>query len=827
MFDVVNVISVAAHHLSRTRPAAFANAILTTIKEQIANANTETTVKVMVSEEQTLTINPGTWALYDGAGNLNVYIAAGFLSKTKEAVCANMTGTCSVRMADTRRLQEQEQQPQPQSQPQQPQSQQQHKPQAFAAANDRHRRQLAGSATVALTRNYDAASPNANVDVSTLVAARMADAGVSVTSSEVTSLSAESTVSAVGAADATASVTAGLTDASLGAALAQALPSVELNVATRIQTPPAQPPLPTPPPPTPPGWPSTPPTPPGAAPTEDKGETNLMIALLALVSTVTIIGLLVFLCTYAKQKDAADAAAQQQQTSTMGKTMGAFSSRGSTPVTSVVPGGGGGGGFGGGSERGGFGVSWARSMRSRIAPPTSPKSERPPLMVDSYTDPHGDIGEGTPLAPELAHVITTPRRPRSRPKTPSLVVDSWTTMDQPLAAYSDIPVSRGGSWMGGGGGGGYADGYADGYGESFALSNMGGESLGRMPRFHPAMHHSHHGFRSEAATDPMPPRRPSRRSPPRDPHTGDPRTGPVLVDAPNPHAVHATRGAGYSSSAAPAPKQGALASDVAIEELDESPARNQPANQAPSGTTAGRYTAAEERHAAAAAQSTAGGGDGGQEAGNGAAAAGGAQDGVLSERLPRSLSQAGATPGGASERLPQSTAARERLTRNRSSLRARAGGSEAASAVPSSVGDTRPPTTGTAAAAATPAPRPETPPWARQLKANAEARWASFEQSRRRTAAPMLAARFIGAASVLPNAGGGAARPAPALPATTAAAPSASAPAASAPAASPPPSPPSEDGSALSSTPSPLRPASLSRLGSSNSSLIADKQPEE
>ena len=365
MFDVVNVISVAAHHLSRTRPGAFADAVLSTIKEQIANANTETTVTVIVTEEQTMTIDPGTWALYDGAGDLDVYIAAGFLAQIKEAVCANMTGTCNARMADTRRLEEQ-------------QSEQQL--QALAEANDQHPRRLAGSTDVALTRNYDAASPNAAVDVSTLVAARMAAAGVSVASTEATSLSAESTVSAVGSTDAMASVIAGLTDASLGAALQQALPGVELSVVTRIQTPPAQPPLPTPPPPTPPGWPSLPPSPNSSAASAEgnKGETNIMIAVLALVSTVTIIGLLVFLCTHAKQKDAANAAAaqQQQQTSTMGKTMGANASQEAAPAAApasdadagrMLP----------------FGVTSLSIVLEKAEQPPLPVSARQPLATPS------------------------------------------------------------------------------------------------------------------------------------------------------------------------------------------------------------------------------------------------------------------------------------------------------------------------------------------------------------------------------------------------------------------------------------------------------------
>lgn len=110
-------------------------------------------------------------------------------------------------------------------------------------------------------------------------------------------------------------------------------------------------------------------------------------------------------------------------------------------MTGIVPAGFGGfGGFGGITWRSGFG----RSARSRVDASTPRK---PPLMVDAFTEPHGD--EVGWLPPELAEMKTTPSRPRSRPLPPVLVVDSWTTMDQAVAAYGAVPQIRGGAWGGG------------------------------------------------------------------------------------------------------------------------------------------------------------------------------------------------------------------------------------------------------------------------------------------------------------------------------------------------------------------------------------------
>lgn len=159
------------------------------------------------------------------------------------------------------------------------------------------RRRLAASRLVALSRRYDAASANANVNVNALIESEMASQGVSVTSSRVTALSAETVVTTVGDAEGTAAVTDALSEASVGAALAEQLPTLKVEIATLVLAPPSLPPSPLPPPPSPPPAPISPPGEPSApplAPLAPVSATAVVLILLTCVVVVADVALIVW-----------------------------------------------------------------------------------------------------------------------------------------------------------------------------------------------------------------------------------------------------------------------------------------------------------------------------------------------------------------------------------------------------------------------------------------------------------------------------------------------------------------------------------------------------
>ena len=100
-FDVISVIEIAQSDLEKASPSTFAAAILPAITSQVAGVGEDTTVSVVVTEAQELTVDAGSYALYDASGNLDVAVASTFLAKTRAAACADLTGTCDVRFADT------------------------------------------------------------------------------------------------------------------------------------------------------------------------------------------------------------------------------------------------------------------------------------------------------------------------------------------------------------------------------------------------------------------------------------------------------------------------------------------------------------------------------------------------------------------------------------------------------------------------------------------------------------------------------------------------------------------------------------------------------
>jgi len=198
----------------------------------------------MVSESVDMTVETGTFSANNG-----------FTSAVQDAACTGMVGTCSVSLVDRRRLHTSPDATQPlvgqgSSGPEHPGS-----PHLSA------RRRL--GATLTVTREYDyGASASSSSPVSELVEGGLADMGVTVTSSTTTSLSAESTVTAVDDEGSNSNAVAGALDTStMAGALANYLPSVTLDISEPLvitppvapppspSLPPAAPPVPNPSPP--------------------------------------------------------------------------------------------------------------------------------------------------------------------------------------------------------------------------------------------------------------------------------------------------------------------------------------------------------------------------------------------------------------------------------------------------------------------------------------------------------------------------------------------------------------------------------------------------
>ena len=214
----------------------------------------------MISEEQELTMDAGSYAVYDSSGNVNVEIAKQFIALLRQAACADLSGTCSASLADARR-----------------------RLTLGAQIRGAHRRLARLSTAVLLARSYDASSRSAGVDVETLVSNRMSSQGVGVTSRRITALSAQSTVTTTGAVSDSDSVTSALSGSALSTALASRLPSITLEVSSpMLVTPPALPPFSPPLPLTPPAPPpASPPLPPVAPPPPSISDELLYTIVLA------------------------------------------------------------------------------------------------------------------------------------------------------------------------------------------------------------------------------------------------------------------------------------------------------------------------------------------------------------------------------------------------------------------------------------------------------------------------------------------------------------------------------------------------------------------
>ena len=497
MFEVVNTISVSPEHLDRASPATFASAVLATVTEQISATDTpeeesRSTILVTISEEQELTVDPGSYVLEDSAGNLNVYIAGAFLSSIREAACANMTGTCSANFPDAgRRARQLHDDVSPRGavgvDAWQPSGQQPSGEQPSGQDGLNSRRRLAGR-KVRLTRNYDAASTNAGTNVDQLIATGMGAKGVSVTAARVTTLSAESTVTTNGAAEATAEVTQALNNQALGAALEQRLPSISMDITYSVTAPPAAPPPPSPLSPSPPPAPQTPPPmPPTPAPPPDETETHLLIALLSVVASAVILLVTVWIVTFLRNQRISQRLRGGMQTVKVGTmkagrtmkagTMSALQwpsipppSRG---MEAIVPGDDARSGrhnrieypsSSGRRERsvhpisrgstplgGSFATLVPFSASSFLFPSRqSTAGASRPLSMDAWTDPRGS----SPLADELAAAPSTrdraSRSSRSLPSAQSkvLMVDSWTTMDGSMKEYATVQEVQHGAWGG-------------------------------------------------------------------------------------------------------------------------------------------------------------------------------------------------------------------------------------------------------------------------------------------------------------------------------------------------------------------------------------------
>jgi hypothetical protein len=403
-----------------------------------------------------------------------------------------------------------------------------------------------------------------------------------------------------------------------------------------------------------------------------------------------------------------------------------------------------------GSTRGG-----GRAWHSRMPPPTPGMPSRYrwpqllPRMVDAFTSSHGE--EGSPLPPELDMWVTTPAVPRPPPAMPVLLVDSFTTMGQDYSTYGQIQRSRDGMWVS-----------PRGHSLPRRLPSrasgggLGGDNSATSPPHHSAMPIGAEGSTSAAS----PPSHqfecavPSSRGASN--ATSSPSTTCILGAAAPPQLAHEDK------------------DEMELQDLDDDERQVEAGEQqgeegpaapiqptAPNGLP--RDGPVEPRRLGADHER----GFGEEEAAH--SARGGIPQRFLLHSLGigsdcdggRSL---GADGAAVSEHMPRSRASLQGRTR-RGSLGARVAAISAAPshsiiATPSLHSSTTDAAPSEAAndsklshePSLALASRPETPPWARQLRATATARWASFEQQRaRRTAlAPMLAARFVTAAAVLP-----------------------------------------------------------------------------
>ena len=188
-------------------------------------------VRLTISDATELAVDSSSYALYDAQGDENRFIILGFEQSIQSAACAGLVGTCSASLLRARR---------------------------------RLQTTAAGHADVAVRRDYDF---TASTDVSVAIEDRLRSSGLSAVSIRLTSLAAESTVTAAGTVDGNP-LGQGLATAALAAAVTRELPNLRLAVKSAAIEPPALPPSPSPyapfPKPAPPGRPPAPPSPPTA-----------------------------------------------------------------------------------------------------------------------------------------------------------------------------------------------------------------------------------------------------------------------------------------------------------------------------------------------------------------------------------------------------------------------------------------------------------------------------------------------------------------------------------------------------------------------------------
>jgi len=278
---VVNTVAVSAADLADTSPAEFGAALVAALGEQLSTETSEDIVSmvVMVSESVEMDVESGTFE-----------VNSGFAAAVQAAACTGMVGTCDVSLVDRRQL-----------------GASSHATLLLEASRGGGGSRLSSSShvgsgasvagarrrlgtTLAVSREYDyGASASSSSSVSELVEGSLGDMGVAVTSSTTTSLSAESTVTALNDEE-SGDVAAQLDTGQLAGALALRLPSVSLDVTTLVITPPVAPPLlPPSPPPAPPSMPPPSPSRPGVDAIVALTVTTSLLAVLVLIAVVSMV----------------------------------------------------------------------------------------------------------------------------------------------------------------------------------------------------------------------------------------------------------------------------------------------------------------------------------------------------------------------------------------------------------------------------------------------------------------------------------------------------------------------------------------------------------
>ena len=732
LFEVVNTIAVTTSHLSRVSPAIFASAVLATVSAAVATVNDEpeeesrSTIVVTITEEQELEVESGRYQLQDASGAINLAAVASFLGSIKQAVCVDMTGTCSTSLA--RRMRQLQGGEQVQSD----------KLLVDARADSLMTHRRLATRSILLTRTYDATSSNVGTDVDELIADAMGGMGVSVVSSRVTTLSAESVVTTVGKAAATTDVTSALNSQALSPALAERLPTIGLVITTSVVTPPSSPPpFPSPPPEVPPPPSTPPPVGPQSPPMPWPWERHLFITLLAVASVVLLA--VIFYCA---AHCFANVKVQHGINSTLALP------RAETPSDDVDP---------ALYPQGTLPSNWGRRTRKERqralaegagggvpgqdattpAAGTFAQSRLRPIGAAPTFASHSADGG---LPPTPAGAASLPQRIQSRLKLVpgSLLPSNWS---RPGSRQQDNATPDGHRHRGGvvtpvEGGSSPREGGARGY-------LGGGFASGRLPTF-----------------SSQPNKRPPSRDAWTDPYESTPLAAELANATPSPRAPWTPRSRRASKEVQLVDSwttmRGTMQEYATVQESKGAWGGLGGGSSNRRVITPPMTSTSDTQHVLGQLPD--------YTRPNSAL---GDVDQLSVEDVPspsRDSSGPPAFPDGAliNERLPLPDASSVAARRGNSKARARAQLGDDDEASPQLIPSPPPRGKGGPAWAAgreeelaswregEASARPETPPWARALRERAEARWRDFEASRRRSAAPMLAARFVTAASVLP-----------------------------------------------------------------------------